>query len=84
MKLLQGEQAQGVAHNHSHALLAGATCHGPLQAADRQGVGRQTQVGLRFPSAGGKPEQVSNGSGILAAIRVMQVGQRGQVQQDKG
>src|SRR5205823_12109074 len=59
LELLEREQAQRVAHDYRDSLLARAASNCSLQAANGQGVGRQSEIGLCFSSAGRKPEQVS-------------------------
>src|SRR6266700_3791897 len=83
LELLECEQAQCVAHDHGDSLLARAASNCSLQAADCQGVGCQTKIGLCFSSASRKPEQVGHCAGLLAAVGMVQVGQRGQVEQYK-
>ncbi len=88
LKLLRGEQPQRISHEHRHtgvavaSVRAGADNH--LQPADREGEGRQPQIGLGFAAAGGKEEQVDGRGVIGGAFGVRRVGQRRQVEQHEG
>src|SRR5947209_1104944 len=73
LELLECEQAQGIAHDHGNSLLARASCNRPLQAADSKRRGRQAKIGLWFPPAGWKPEQVGHRARLLAAVGMVQV-----------
>ena len=87
LELLGGQQAQGVAHQHGHAVSAvhrvGSVAHRPLQAAHGHGVGHQAQVGLGLAAPGGEEQQVGPG-GAGPPVGVAGVGQRRQAQQDEG
>src|SRR5207249_10684272 len=72
-----------IAHDQGNPLLARASCNRPLQAADSKLIGRQAKIGLSFPSAGWKPEQVGHRARLLAAVGMVQVGQRGQVEENE-
>ncbi len=84
LELLQGEQAQGVAHNHGHPVQARAARDRALQAANGEGVGGEAKIRLGLAAASGKPEQVGEGVGVGAALGMVQVRQRRQVEQDEG
>ena len=55
-----------------------------LKPAQGQRVGRQAQISFGLPAAGGKPQKVGDRIGFMTAVRVMQIGQAGQVEQDEG
>src|SRR5208337_2239331 len=48
LELLEGQEPQRVPHQHRHAVLAGTTLDGPLQAADGQREGGEPEVGFRL------------------------------------
>ena len=84
LELLERQEPQGVPHQHGHAVLAGSPLDHPLQAAQAESVGRQTQVGFGLAAAGRKPQQVGGGVGRLAAFGVVELGDARQVQEDEG
>src|SRR5690349_7115388 len=71
--------------------MTASTRDSALKAAYREGVGRQAQIGLGFTTAGWEPEQVGDGGcrvrggviGWKGAVRVMQVGEARQIEQDE-
>ena len=79
LELLQGEQAQGVAHQHRHPFVAEMVLP-PLQPPDAHGEGGHAQVRLCFAAAGGEPEQIYQ----VAPFGVGGVGEGGDVEQDEG
>ena len=87
LELLGGEQAQGVAHEDGDA---GAPVDGavgrveePLAAADGEGVGGQSQVGLGLAAAGGEEEELGGGQ-VAGAAGQGGVGQGRQLHEDEG
>ena len=76
-ELVEGEQAEGVAHQHAHA---GRLDRPPVaQPAQHQGVSRQTQVSLGFAAAGGKEQEVNG-----VAIGIRGIGHPNEVHQQEG
>lgn len=70
LELLDGQQAQGIAHEDSDAVFAAAPPEVGLQAADRKRIGGQSEVGLSLAATGGEPEQVGDGGRSRRALRV--------------
>ncbi len=70
LKLLQGQQAQGVPHQHSHTGFTGVATHFSLQTAQGHGKGGHAKVSFGLAAAGGEPEQVGFGMRGIDAIRV--------------
>ena len=79
-QLVEGEQPQGVAHQHREP---GTGDAGVPQTAQHQGEGRKAEVGLRFATAGGEEQQLDN---LPLRPAVWSVGrhQARQVHQHKG
>ena len=84
LELLQGQQAQGVAHQHRNAMVAAAPLDLALEPAQGQRVGGQAQIGFGLAAAGGEPQQIGHRIGFMAAVGVVQVGEAGQVEQHEG
>ena len=84
LELLDRQQPQRVAHQHGHALLAGATGHASLQPPQGHRVGRQAKVRLRLAAARGKPEQVGHRLVFAGSVHVVELGDAGEIQQDEG
>ena len=87
LELLGGEQAQGVAHEDGDA---GAPVDGSvggleesLAAADGEGVGGQSQVGLGLAATGGEEEELGGGQ-VAGAERQGGVGEGRQLHEDEG
>ena len=78
-QLIQGEQAQGITHQHRDP---GRFNPWAPQAAVNQGEGRQTEIGLRFATAGGEEQQL-HGLPIQPAIGRICSRQARQVHQHK-
>ena len=65
LELLQGEQAQGIAHQHRDTRCTRIATHIALQAAQGHGEGGHAQIGFGFTAAGREPEQIGFGmSGV--------------------
>ena len=58
LKLLQGQQAQRIAHEHGDARHAIKPAEIPLQAPHRHTVGGEPEIGFRLATAGREPEQI--------------------------
>ena len=87
LELLGSQQAQGVAHEDGDA---GAPVNGAvggleesLAAADGEGVGGQSQVGLGLASTGGEEEELGGGQ-VAGAARQGGVGEGRQLHEDEG
>ena len=87
LELLGGEQAQGVAHEDGDA---GTPVDGSvggleesLAAADGEGIGSQSQVGLSLASTGGEEEELC-GSQVAGAARQGGVSEGRQLHEDEG
>jgi hypothetical protein len=75
-ELIEGQEAQGVAHQHADA---GALQAGVTQPAQDQGEGGEAEVGLRLAAAGREEQEVDD-----AAIAVRGIDDAGEVEQDEG
>jgi hypothetical protein len=75
LKLLQGQQTERVAHENCDAVVAAATGNHALEPAQCHDVGSQTEVGFCLAAAGCKPQEIGYCIGLMAPVRVMQIGQ---------
>ena len=77
-ELVQGEQAQGVAHDDAHPGALDAVLAGVAQASKHHREGCEAQVCLRLAAAGREEEQVHG-----LAVRIERVREARQVQQNE-
>ena len=78
-QLVQGQQAQGVAHDDAHPGPLPCVLLGIAQPAQHHRQGGQPQIGFRLAAAGGEEQQIDR-----FPMRVRWVRDAGQVQQDEG
>ena len=78
-QLVQGQQAQRVAHDDRDPRARSAARFRVAQPPQDDGEGRQTQVGLRLAAASGKEEEIHD-----LPVAVVGIRQWGEVQQDEG
>ena len=83
LELLQGQQAQGVAHDHGQTARTVVAAELALQTADRHRERRHAQIGFGLAAAGGEPQQIGMGFHRLHAVRMRGVGQRRDRQQQE-
>ena len=78
-ELVEGQQAQGVAHDDAHPGASEPVLARVAEPAQDHGEGGEAEVGLGLAAAGREEEQVDR-----LAVRVARVGEAGQVEQDEG
>ena len=77
-ELVQGEEAQGVAHDDAHPGALDAVLAGVAEASKHHREGCETQVRLRLAAAGREEEQVHG-----LAVRIERIREARQVQQNE-
>ena len=78
-KLIQGQEAQGVAHDHAHPRAAVAVRVRVAQPSQHHGKGGKAEIGLGLAAAGGEEQEIHRLAG-----RVARIDQPGEIQQDEG
>ena len=80
---MQGQQAQRVPHEHRDALIAAAAGNHTLEATQHQDVSSQAEVGFCLSATCGKPQEVGDGIGLMAPVRMVHIREAWQIEKDE-